>query len=307
MSNPKKRNNINGVVLLDKPEGITSNSALQQVRKIFNAAKAGHTGSLDPLATGLLPICFGQATKFAGYMLDSDKAYVVTAKLGAMTSTGDSDGEVESTSAIPKFTNDNLLDIASKFIGEIEQTPPKYSALKYKGKPLYYWARKGIEVPDKRRKINIFEVNIISYTQDSIDMYVRCSKGTYIRSFVEDFAVKLGTCAHVSMLRRVKLDKFKVEDAKTIEEIESIAARGELEQLLLKPASLVDNFYKANLTEQEAKAFCFGQKQITSAPITSVATNDIITVWGPSSSFLGLGYKDSYGNLCPKKLIAQAN
>ncbi|MBB1440781.1 tRNA pseudouridine(55) synthase TruB, partial [Shewanella sp. SG41-4] len=190
---------IDGIVLLDKDTGMSSNFALQRVKRFFNANKAGHTGALDPLATGMLPICLGEATKFSQHLLDSDKRYLVTAKLGQRTDTSDSDGEVVQTRPV-NFTQELLDEKLSFFRGTTQQIPSMYSALKYQGQPLYKYAREGIEVPRESRPITVFELNFIKLEGDELTLDIHCSKGTYIRTIIDDLGEMLGCGAHVIML-----------------------------------------------------------------------------------------------------------
>lgn len=207
MARRRKGRPVNGVILLDKPTGISSNDALQKVKRIYFAEKAGHTGALDPLATGMLPICLGEATKFSQFLLDSDKRYRVIAKLGERTNTSDSDGEVVETRDI-NVTPELLDECIDKFRGESDQVPSMFSALKYQGKPLYEYARQGIEVPREARKITVYEIVLHRFEGDEVEMEVHCSKGTYIRTIVDDLGEMLGCGAHVTMLRRTAVAKY---------------------------------------------------------------------------------------------------
>ncbi len=203
---------IDGVFLLDKPIGITSNAALQQVKKLFSAKKAGHTGSLDPLASGMLPICFGRATKLCQYFLEHDKTYQVTAELGKTTTTGDAEGEVIATQPIPSVSQDEMEQHLAFFRGQIQQIPSMYSALKYQGKPLYEYARKGITVPRAARTITIFQLTLDKLQPDTMELTVHCSKGTYIRTLITDIGERLGCGAYVTQLRRVQVGDFHEAD-----------------------------------------------------------------------------------------------
>jgi tRNA pseudouridine55 synthase len=213
----RKGRDITGIVVIDKPSGHSSNHVLQQVKRLFDAKKAGHTGSLDPLASGVLPICLGEATKLSGYLLDADKQYAVTCKLGITTDSGDADGEVIAEQPIPDFDEAGLQTIINSFIGEQDQVPPMFSALKYQGQPLYKLARQGIEVERKSRRIRIYEIELLDCSYDSFTLSVRCSKGTYIRTLVEDISHKLGTGGHVTMLRRTAVAGYTLEDAISLE------------------------------------------------------------------------------------------
>ncbi|KZZ12128.1 tRNA pseudouridine(55) synthase TruB, partial [Oleiphilus sp. HI0079] len=206
---------LDGVLLLDKPLDITSNGALQKVRWLYDARRAGHTGALDPLATGVLPICFGEATKFAKYLLESDKAYYTTAQLGEIRESGDSEGEVVETRDLPVLNKEIVESVLEKFRGETLQVPTMYSALKHQGRPLYEWARKGITVEREARPINVPTLRLDDVTRDTLSLYVECSKGTYIRSLVEDIGLELGCGAHVSMLRRSRAGHFELSETVT--------------------------------------------------------------------------------------------
>lgn len=207
--NSHKFRALNGILLLDKPLGLSSNKALQNTRFLYQAAKAGHTGSLDPLASGMLPVCFGEATKVSAYLLDADKRYLTTATLGAVSSTGDAEGELEPHGAIPELSAAALETVLAGFRGEIQQVPPMYSALKREGQPLYKLARQGIEVEREARTVQIQQLILEQYSANTLDLDVRCSKGTYIRSLVEDIGLALGCGAYVSALRRVEVYPFE--------------------------------------------------------------------------------------------------
>ncbi len=217
----RKGDDINGIVLLNKPYGISSNQALQKVRRLFNAKKAGHTGNLDPMATGLLPICFGRATKISQYLLDSDKAYQATIQLGASTTTGDKEGEIIQTLDVPVLTVATINEHLNKFLGDIEQTPPMYSALKHEGRPLYEYARQGIEIERKSRLVIIYKISVIEYDPElfQLKIQVKCSKGTYIRTLAEDIAKSLGTVAHLIYLHRTQCGLFYDEKMHSIDDL----------------------------------------------------------------------------------------
>ncbi|PJE79680.1 tRNA pseudouridine synthase B [invertebrate metagenome] len=216
---------VNGIVVVDKAQGLSSNDMLQRIKRLFGAAKAGHTGSLDPLATGVLPICFGEATKFSQFLLESDKAYRATVKMGVKTSTGDAEGEVIETRPV-QVTKTDVEAVLSRFVGELEQVPSMYSALKYKGQPLYKLAREGIEVERQARKIHIYHLSLLSFSEDSFDIDVACSKGTYIRTLVEDIGETLGCLAHVEALRRVKAGPYGIDQSYTLDELFALRNEG---------------------------------------------------------------------------------
>jgi tRNA pseudouridine55 synthase len=211
---------INGILLLDKPLYLTSNRVLQRVKRLFGAKKAGHTGSLDPLATGMLPICFGKATKCAQYLLDSDKYYRVSAKLGVTTRTGDAEGDILKERPIPSFTEASLMEVLSAFTGTISQTPPMYSAIKHQGKPLYLLARKGLVIERKAREVKIHALKLEGWDSEHLHLYVHCSKGTYIRTLVEDIGEVLQCGAHVSALRRLAVAPYQEENMVSLATLE---------------------------------------------------------------------------------------
>lgn len=232
----KNKRIVNGILVIDKPKGLSSNAALQKVKRIYGAKKAGHTGSLDPLATGILPICFGTATKKAGDLLATDKKYVTKAQLGIKTETGDAEGDIVSQSEVQWPSDEELAELINSFHGEQEQVPSMYSALKHNGTPLYKLARQGIVVPREPRKINILDINIlhIDREQNTIDLSVACSKGTYIRTLVEDIGDKLGCGAHVAELRRIGAGPYSLSDMHSIDELEQIADFEQLDKLLME-------------------------------------------------------------------------
>ncbi|MGL5366232.1 MAG: tRNA pseudouridine(55) synthase TruB, partial [Plesiomonas shigelloides] len=231
MSRPRRRGrDVHGILLLDKPQGITSNDALQKVKRLYNANKAGHTGALDPLATGMLPICLGEATKFSQYLLDSDKRYRVIAKLGQRTDTSDSDGEVIQERPV-QVTAEQLDEALTHFRGDLQQIPSMYSALKYEGKPLYEYARQGIEVPRESRPITVYELTLIRFEGDEVELEVHCSKGTYIRTIVDDLGERLGCGAHVIYLRRLAVATYPMERMVTLEQVEALLEKARAEDI----------------------------------------------------------------------------
>lgn len=259
-SSPKiQRRSISGVFLLNKPLGISSNAALQKVRWLYRAQKAGHTGALDPLASGLLPICLGEATKFSHYLLDSVKRYQTTIFLGHSTTTGDTEGDVLQQCAVPALSEQSIQTVLQQFTGDILQVPPMYSALKKEGRPLYELARKGIEIEREARPITIEAIQLLSYTADSITLDVTCSKGTYIRVLGEDIAKALGSCGHLTYLHRIKTGHFELIPSYTIEYLEALS-EAEREALLLPVYSPVDHFPKVQAPEGRAEYFSRGME-----------------------------------------------
>lgn len=308
MARRRKGRPINGVILLDKPTGISSNDALQKVKRIYFAEKAGHTGALDPLATGMLPICLGEATKFSQFLLDSDKRYRVIAKLGERTNTSDSDGEVVETRPID-VTLDKLEACIEKFRGESEQVPSMFSALKYQGKPLYEYARKGIEVPRESRKITVYEIVLHRFEGDEVEMEVHCSKGTYIRTIVDDLGEMLGCGAHVTMLRRTGVAKYPCEKMVTLEQLNELleqahreerAPRELLDPLLLPMDTAVEDLPEVNLVPELADMVQHGQPvQVFGAP----TEGSLRLTMGEERLFIGVGEMNEDGKIAPKRLV----
>ena len=243
MARRRKGRPIDGVILVDKPTGISSNDTLQKVKRIFFAQKAGHTGALDPLATGMLPICFGEATKFSQFLLDSDKRYRVIAKLGERTDTSDSDGEVVQTREV-KVDRGQLERCIAKFRGTTDQIPSMYSALKYQGRKLYEYAREGIEVPRESRKITVYSVELLRFSNNEVEMELHVSKGTYIRTIVDDLGEMLGCGAHVTYLRRTGVSHYPVERMVTIEQLEALLEQAKSQDIA--PSELLDRIAVAN-------------------------------------------------------------
>ena len=297
----RKGRNITGIIVIDKPTGRSSNHVLQQVKRLFDAKKAGHTGSLDPLATGVLPICLGEATKLSAYLLDGDKRYHVTCQLGVITDSGDSDGTVLEKLTIPTITEQSLLKIIEKFKGEQQQVPPMYSALKHKGQPLYKFARQGIEIERKSRHIKIYDISLISFTSDSFTLDVCCSKGTYIRTLVEDISHGLGTGGHVTMLRRVESAGYKITDAISIAELEAIAEHGleALDQSLLPSENALPNWPSVVIDPQQVIALRLGQ----TAQVADKFKSAQIRLFDQQKSFLGLGEMTESGIVSPKRVF----
>ncbi|AIZ78935.1 tRNA pseudouridine(55) synthase TruB [Actinobacillus equuli] len=263
MSRPRKKGrDVHGVFLLDKPQGMSSNDILQKVKRLFRANKAGHTGALDPLATGMLPICLGEATKFSQFLLDSDKRYQVTAKLGERTDTSDAEGQVVETRAV-NVGEAEIIAALDQFRGDILQVPTMFSALKHNGKPLYEYARQGITVEREARPITIFELRFIEYSAPYLTLEVHCSKGTYIRTLVDDLGEVLGCGAHVTVLRRLAVANYPIEAMMSYEDLQNLSENQPLEALdqhLLPLDTAVESLPKINLTAEQTKAVGFGQR-----------------------------------------------
>ncbi|MBI5448308.1 MAG: tRNA pseudouridine(55) synthase TruB [Gammaproteobacteria bacterium] len=293
-------NDIHGVLLLDKPIGLSSNQALQAVKRLYAAKKAGHTGSLDPLATGMLPLCFGEATKFSQFLLESDKTYETRFKLGEMTTTGDAEGEIINTQQVSVSLKE-LSAVLKTFLGRISQVPSMYSALKYQGQPLYKLARQGIEVPRASREIDIFALDLLNFDSPFVSIRVHCSKGTYIRTLVEDIGKALGCGAHVTALRRLTAGPYQAEQMVSMAQLEESASQGlpALLERLLPIETLVKTFPVINLTSLTTLCLRRGQAVlIPHAPLEGwVQLND------KDGRFLGLGVVLSDGRIAPKRLV----
>ncbi|APX05233.1 MULTISPECIES: tRNA pseudouridine(55) synthase TruB [Vibrio] len=308
MARRRKGRPINGVILLDKPTGISSNDALQKVKRIYFAEKAGHTGALDPLATGMLPICLGEATKFSQFLLDSDKRYRVIAKLGERTDTSDSDGEVVETRPID-VNLEKLEACIDTFRGESDQVPSMFSALKYQGKPLYEYARKGIEVPRESRKITVYEIVLHRFEGDEVEMEVHCSKGTYIRTIVDDLGEMLGCGAHVTMLRRTGVAKYPYEKMVTLEQLnelleqahrDEVAPKELLDPLLLPMDTAVEDLPEVNLNAELTNLVQHGMPvQVLGAP----EGTPIRMTSGEDKLFIGVAEVNDDGKVAPKRLV----
>lgn len=298
MNKPRRapRRRVDGVLLLDKPIGMTSNAALQKLRWLFNAEKAGHTGTLDPLATGVLPICLGEATKFSGELLDADKAYRATVQLGVITTTGDAEGEVLATAPVTASEAD-LRAVLPRFIGDIEQIPPMYSALKRDGKPLYELARQGIEVAREPRQVTIASIELLSWHGDQFVIDVDCSKGTYIRTLAADIGNALGCGAHLAALRRTRVGRHDLSGALDLPSIEALSTE-QRDGLLLPCDILLSGLPVVTLGEREANTMLHGQ-----AIRWSGEPSRQHRLYGPMG-FMGLGECVEDGWLKPKRLIA---
>ncbi|MEP1554928.1 MAG: tRNA pseudouridine(55) synthase TruB [Paraglaciecola sp.] len=316
MARKRKGRLINGIILLDKGLGLSSNHALQQVKRMFNAAKAGHTGALDPLATGMLPICLGEATKFSQFLLDADKTYKVTAKLGVRTTTSDADGEVVETKPVD-VSEQQLNAACEQFKGPIKQVPSMFSALKHQGKPLYFYARQGIEIDREARDITIFSLIIERFEADEVDMIVHCSKGTYIRSLVDDIGQVLGCGAYVSKLHRTQVTDYPVERMMTIETLQEIRDKidnetadlldnetfFELDNLLLPMDSAVKELSKVAI-EEIGEGFFRNGNPVNFMGMSEFAESTLVRVYSQQSGlFLGVGFIDEDGKVAPKRSV----
>lgn len=296
-SSPKiQRRKISGVFLLNKPLGISSNAALQRVRWLYRAEKGGHTGALDPLASGLLPICLGEATKFSHYLLDSNKRYQTTIQLGHSTTTGDIEGDVLLKADVPELNETTILAILEQFKGDTTQIPPMYSALKKEGRPLYELARKGIEIEREARPIHLDTIELLSFTENSLTLDITCSKGTYIRVVGEDIAKALGTQGHLTYLHRIQTGHFGIIPEYTIEYLESLTEQ-EREALLLPAYAPVDHFPKIQAPEGRAEYFSRGmESNIEHAAAAEVLVFD-------AGKCLGLAEITDKKRLVPKRVL----
>lgn len=291
-----QRRAISGVFLLNKPLGISSNAALQKVRWLYRAQKAGHTGALDPLASGLLPICLGEATKFSHYLLDSVKRYQTTIQLGHSTTTGDVEGEVLLQQAVPALSQECIEQVLAQFQGDIMQVPPMYSALKKEGRPLYELARQGIEIEREARPVTIYAIELLSFTEQSMTLDVTCSKGTYIRVLGEDIAKALGTYGHLTYLHRIKTGHFDLIPSYSIEYLESLS-EAERETLLLPAYAPVQHFLHIQVPEGRAEYFSRGMESNIDHPaVTQVLVFD-------GEKCLGLAEITDKKRLVPKRVL----
>jgi tRNA pseudouridine55 synthase len=291
---------VNGILLLDKPKGDSSNRALQKVKRLFNAKKAGHTGTLDPLASGLLPVCFGEATKVAQYLLDSDKRYLSEFIFGTSTTTGDAEGEISEKKCWSSIDEMDVIRSMSYMTGELQQIPPMYSAIKSGGKRLYDLARKGLTIEREARKVNIRKFDLLSYEAPICSIDVTCSKGTYIRVLAEDLSTALDTVGHVASLRRTQSGEFHVKDAYTINALQLLAEKNGVEfldSLLLPLDHALTHLNKITLLPEISKTFVNGLTLVTPSDFPE---GELLRVYS-KSKFLGIGQVDENGRIVPKR------
>ena len=295
------RRPIDGILLFDKPQGMSSNQALQRVKYLYNAEKAGHTGSLDPLATGLLPICLGEATKYSQHLLDADKVYRTRMRLGQKTSTADAEGEIIEERPVPHFDQATIDAVLAKFTGTIQQIPSMYSALKKDGKPLYELARQGIEVAREPRTIHIYRLQLLAVEPLYWELEVACSKGTYIRNLVEDMGEMLGCGAHVSELRRLASGCFSLDEQLTLDYLQQVAEQGHqaLDALLLPAWAAIADKPKVTLTETTTYYLLHGNP----VRVNHLPEDEDVLIFDDRQRFLGLGYMNDDGLLAPKRLL----
>ncbi|WP_027329313.1 tRNA pseudouridine(55) synthase TruB [Marinimicrobium agarilyticum] len=315
MGRRRKGRLVDGVLLLNKAAGMSSNHALQRAKRLFFAAKAGHTGSLDPLATGLLPLCFGEATKFSQFLLDAEKGYQSTFKLGVVTSTGDAEGEVLHEADASGITREQVVEALARFVGDIEQVPPMYSALKLNGQPLYKLAREGKEVERRPRPVTIFKLELLDFRpgpKAEVDVEVFCSKGTYVRTLAEDVGQALDCGARVERLHRTRSGPFDVANAISLDELEEERGDGLAEHLdhhLLPPDTPVAELPALTLPADSGYYFRQGNPVMDPQVYRLGDEGDMVRVFvagGESPQFLGLGELDDEGRVAPKRIVAAA-
>lgn len=295
---------VDGIILLDKPQGLSSNAALQSVRGLLRALKAGHAGSLDPLATGMLPLCFGQATKVCGYLLDSRKSYRVTARLGIKTDSADADGNIIEQRDVPLLEESLITHTLQSFLGAQQQVPPMYSALKHQGQRLYELARAGETVERAAREIVIEHIQLLSQDSQHIEFEVRCSKGTYIRSLVEDVAVRLGSIAHVTQLRRIQVDPFLESQMITMDALEQVAQQGlpALDTKVLPSDTALMTLPSIKLDDAQTTHLMHGRQLANLA-----AAEGLTRAYAVNGRFLGLIAVNAAGLALPERLFCQGS
>ncbi|AVV33995.1 tRNA pseudouridine(55) synthase TruB [Cobetia amphilecti] len=294
---------IDGVLLLDKPKGMSSNYALQKARRLYQAQKAGHTGTLDPMATGLLPVCFGEATKFSSHLLEADKVYRARIKFGQVTDTGDAEGTVIREREIPEIAQAELDAVLDRFRGEIDQVPPMYSALKHQGRPLYELARQGIEIERAVRRVTIYNMALLARHSDGIEIEVAVSKGTYIRSLAEDIGEALGCGAHLTALRRLKTGPFTGDAMLDFERLEALADQQAREGVLLPVDILLDHLPRLDITAEMARMILRGQQAETTTG--SLEVDSLARVY-QDQQLLGLVRIAAEGVIAPRRLLSSA-
>lgn len=298
-----ERRHVDGIMLLDKPVGLSSNAALQRVRGLLRAKKGGHTGSLDPLASGLLPLCFGEATKVSGFLLEAAKRYRVQVRLGTTTTTGDAEGEVLVERAYAHIDRGDVEQALPAFRGAIEQIPPMYSALKHQGQRLYRLARQGVEVERPPRAVTIHALTLLAFEPGLVELDVHCSKGTYVRTLAEDLGEALGTGAHVETLRRIGLGPFEAERMVTLPQLEALAANSmaDLEAALLPIDSALIDWPEVVLGADAVHYFSHGQPVfVPQAPVA-----DWLRVYGPGRHFIGMAQLQDDGRVAPRRLLSR--
>lgn len=291
---------VNGVLLFDKPQGMSSNHALQRVRRLYQAQKAGHTGTLDPMATGLLPVLFGEATKFSSHLLEADKVYRTRVKLGEVTDTGDAEGEVVERYAVPSLGMADIETVLERFRGEIEQVPPMYSALKHQGRPLYELARQGKTIARAARRVRVYDARLLAHDAEGFTLEVACSKGTYIRTLAEDIGQALGCGAHITALRRLRTGPFAGDDMRSLEALEALPEQAGREACLLPVDVLVAHLPSLDVDDAQATRLLHGQP--VHADSGGLAVGSLARLYR-DATFLGLVTVKAEGEIAPRRLL----
>ena len=311
MTQPKTKSIVSGVLLIDKPQGMTSQQVVSKVKyllksDVHDSKKAGHTGTLDPMATGLLPICLGEATKFSHYQLDAVKSYQAIIKLGEQTDTGDAEGEIITTIPVPHVTQAMLQSVTEQFLGEIMQVPPMYSALKKDGKKLYGLAREGIEVERAARPLTIYQLSLTPLSDQQLQLTVTCSKGTYVRVLAEDIAKALGTLGHLTALRRIQTGDFEIANAITLADFAALDVAARFDKLLAVDAC-VHSLPSLVLDDNQSKRIRQGQRlNVKTTMLTqqlNLTFNQTFRLFDDYQQFLGTGLLEPNGRLQPMKLV----
>lgn len=297
-SNNRNSKTVSGILLLDKPSEISSNSALKKAKFLLDARKAGHTGNLDPIATGLLPICFGEATKVAGFFLDADKRYRTTVKLGESTTTGDREGQLIEKRPV-NVRKRQIRKVLDSFVGEYDQLPPMYSAVKVKGEPLYKYARQGIEIQRNPRRVKVYEIRLLNFDEPYVEIELACSRGYYVRVLAHEFGEKLDCGAHVESLRRIGVGDLHVSDSQSIEDIEKIQSLEQRRELLIPSDQTLTHLPKVDLSSDAAYYLCRGQ----AVRASNLPSTGVVRLYEDSVGFLGLGTSLGDGRVAPKRLF----
>ena len=304
MARPRKSGrNVHGIVLLDKPVGVGSNEALQIVKRLFKANKAGHTGSLDRLAGGLLPICLGEATKLSGFLLNADKRYRSTFRLGVVTTTGDAEGEILREHQVPELSIAAIKRVLARFTGEISQIPPMHSAIKHKGQRLYKLAHQGLVVEREPRTVTIYAIEYLGHEGNAMSVEVFCSKGTYIRTLAEDIGEALGCGASIASLRRIGSGPFQATAMHTLEELRERSEQGGIDAVLLPMDSALEGWQSVSLTSDAAFYLRQGQPVL----VPHAPTKGWVKIYQGRETFLGVGQVLDDGRIAPRRLLQSFN
>lgn len=303
MARRQRGRDVSGILVLDKPQGLSSNDAVQKAKRLFYARKVGHTGSLDPLATGVLPLCFGEATKFSQYLLTSDKKYWARLQLGVATDSGDADGNVVQRRPVEGVTRERIEQALERFRGEIEQVPSMFSAVKHQGQPLYKLARQGIEIERESRRVTIFSNEIVALEGDELTLSIHCSKGTYVRTIAEELGEALGCGAHVTALRRTAAGPYTEADLVTFETLEAALEQGSLDPFLLPVSSAVGDWPEVRLSDATAYYLRQGQPVIVPHAPSSGWVRLLEQLGEGTTRFLGVGEILDDGRVAPRRLV----